>query len=181
MVVKNSLPMCAEEHQLQAILFMHIHEEIQDHFKHENIQQYNFHHWSCEVLATRRSHGAVCLVAMLPSTLLCMIPLDMALELDRHRSYKDKDEWILGTVECSIHEFYGTRLGQSYGSLKVLYLTEFAVLPAARWCGAGMKLLQVSHWNRIFEKMFFSGKMFITKLSYSFFVTAQCFDDRELI
>ena len=64
----------------------------------------------------------------------------------------------LGTVECSIHEFYGTRLGQSYGSLKVLYLTKFAVLSAARRCGAGIKLLQVSHWNRIFEKIFFLWK-----------------------
>ena len=53
-----------------------------NHFKHENIQQYNFHHRSCEVLAIRRSHGAVCLVSILPSMLLCMIPLDMALELD---------------------------------------------------------------------------------------------------
>jgi len=51
-------------------------------------------------------------------------------------------EWILGSLECSSHEFVNTELGRKRPISKVLYLTEVAVSPEARRCGAGTLLLQ---------------------------------------
>jgi hypothetical protein len=108
-----------------------------------------YHQRCCEMLEMRRrKEGAICLAAVLPATILSSshISLEMAFEFDRHctvNRYNEK-EWIIGTVECSIHEFYGTQLGQCYGPSKLLYLTEVAVLPSARRSGTGMMLLQVN-------------------------------------
>lgn len=48
---------------------------------------------------------------------------------------------VLGSAECSFHEFFGTRLGQQRPQNSILYITEVAVHPAARRQGVGLKLL----------------------------------------
>ncbi len=107
-----------------------------------------YHQKCCEMLEMRRRReGAICLAAVLPATMLSSIhiSLETAFELDRHSTITRDNvrEWIVGTVECSIHEFYGTQLGQCYKPNKLLYLTEVAVHPLARRCGAGLMLLEV--------------------------------------
>jgi ribosomal protein S18 acetylase RimI-like enzyme len=79
---------------------------------------------SCQVLADRRLRGATCLVATCPS--------------GRHQP----EEIIVGSVECSVHEFYATKLGQRRPKYSILYITEVAVSPSARRCGVGSKLLE---------------------------------------
>lgn len=82
---------------------------------------------SCHVLATRRNQGATCIVATVP----------------RYGSIlSSRKEIILGTAECSIHEFYGTRLGSCRRQNKVLYITEVAVSPTARKKGIGGKIMR---------------------------------------
>ena len=49
---------------------------------------------------------------------------------------------IIGSVECSQHEFYQTMLGNSRRKNALLYVTEVAVCPEARRCGAGMMLMK---------------------------------------
>jgi hypothetical protein len=107
-----------------------------------------YHQKCCEMLEMRRRReGAICLAAVVPATMLSSIhiSLETALEFDRHSTLNRDNvrEWIIGTVECSIHEFYGTQLGYCYEPFKLLYLTEVAVHPLARRCGAGMMLLEV--------------------------------------
>jgi ribosomal protein S18 acetylase RimI-like enzyme len=52
------------------------------------------------------------------------------------------EEIIVGSVECSVHEFYATKLGQRRPKYSILYITEVAVSPSARRCGVGSKLLE---------------------------------------
>lgn len=80
---------------------------------------------SCQVLADRRLRGATCLVATCPS------------------GRKSPSDIVLGSVECSVHEFFATKLGQRRPKYSTLYITEVAVSPSARRCGVGSKLLQV--------------------------------------
>lgn len=83
---------------------------------------------SCHVLNMRRNQGATCIVATVP----------------RYGSIlSDKKEIILGTAECSIHEFFGTRLGSKRQQNSILYITEVAVSPTARRKGIGAKIMQV--------------------------------------
>ena len=83
---------------------------------------------SCHVLAMRRNQGATCIVATVP----------------RYGSIlSDEKDIILGTAECSIHEFFGTRLGSRRQENSILYITEVAVSPTARRKGIGAKLMQV--------------------------------------
>lgn len=49
---------------------------------------------------------------------------------------------VLGSVELSVHEFFGCELGKKSAEDSILYITEVAVNPAARRCGIGLKLLQ---------------------------------------
>jgi hypothetical protein len=79
---------------------------------------------SCQVLADRRLRGATCLVAVCPSS-------------------ASRNDVILGSVECSVHEFYATKLGRRRPKLSSLYITEVAVNPSIRRCGIGSKLLKV--------------------------------------
>ncbi|KAL3937334.1 MAG: hypothetical protein SGBAC_007543 [Bacillariaceae sp.] len=82
---------------------------------------------SCHVLAMRRSQGATCIVATVP----------------RYGSIlSSKKDIILGTAECSIGEFFGTRLGSSRQLYSVLYITEVAVSPTARRKGIGAKIME---------------------------------------
>ena len=83
---------------------------------------------SCQVLADRRLRGATCLVATCPS------------------GRNSPSHIILGSVECSVHEFFATKLGRRRPKHSTLYITEVAVSPSARRCGVGSKLLQVRHY-----------------------------------
>lgn len=92
---------------------------------------------SCQVLADRRLRGATCLVASCPS------------------GRKSPSEIIVGSVECSVHEFFATKLGQRRPKYSTLYITEVAVSPSARRCGVGSKLLQVRCCSRVVTLAFF--------------------------
>mmetsp|Transcript_23341 Transcript_23341/g.57436 ORF Transcript_23341/g.57436 Transcript_23341/m.57436 type:complete len:568 (-) Transcript_23341:2040-3743(-) len=82
---------------------------------------------SCHVLAMRRNQGATCIVATVP----------------RYGSIMSNEKGIvLGTAECSIHEFFGTRLGSRRKQNSILYITEVAVSPTARRKGIGAKMMQ---------------------------------------
>jgi len=80
---------------------------------------------SCQVLADRRLRGATCLVATCP--------------LGR----KAPPGIVVGSAECSVHEFFATKLGRRRPKYSTLYITEVAVSPSARRCGVASKLLQV--------------------------------------
>jgi len=93
-----------------------------------------FQRRSCEVLGHRRMKGATCLVASVN-----YYNTDLEYE-----SYDESPHnWIVGSVECSTHEFAGTQLGMRRPGGSILYITEVAVAPRARRTGAGTKLLQV--------------------------------------
>eukprot|EP00984_Skeletonema_dohrnii_P038121 scaffold40993_cov161-Skeletonema_dohrnii-CCMP3373.AAC.1 len=49
---------------------------------------------------------------------------------------------IIGSVECSHHEFRGTMLGNSRPKGALMYVTEVAVRPDRRRCGAGAALMK---------------------------------------
>jgi GNAT superfamily N-acetyltransferase len=83
---------------------------------------------SIQALSNRRLRGATSLVASIPA------------------GGKKKDgrtDVVLGSVEASIHEFFGTDLGKRTKEDSILYITEVAVTPSARRCGIGSKLLEV--------------------------------------
>ena len=84
---------------------------------------------SCQVLATRRNRGATCIAATVPRYGSIMMP---------------RPDIILGTAECSFHEFEGTALGRRRLMDAILYITEVAVSPTARRKGIGQKLMEVS-------------------------------------
>ena len=77
---------------------------------------------SCQALARRRNCGAICVVATPPT--------------DKVRPV------LLGSAECSHHEFLSTRLGSMRPNGSLLYITEVAVHPSARRRGIGEMLLQ---------------------------------------
>jgi len=77
---------------------------------------------SCQALAHRRTNGAICIVATPPPQKVRPV--------------------LLGSAECSYHEFKGTRLGQRRPQGSLLYITEVAVHPSARRQGIGVKMLE---------------------------------------
>lgn len=81
---------------------------------------------SCQALHNRRLRGAMCLVATTPRK--------------ANGAWNDPG-MVLGSAECSFHEFLGTRLGRRRLQNSILYLTEVAVNPGARRQGIGRKLL----------------------------------------
>jgi ribosomal protein S18 acetylase RimI-like enzyme len=83
---------------------------------------------SCQAIAARRLRGAVCVVATTTQT-------------NRACVEGSQPHLVLGTAECSFHEFVGTRLGDSRLTNSILYITEVAVNPSARRRGIGTKLL----------------------------------------
>jgi ribosomal protein S18 acetylase RimI-like enzyme len=84
---------------------------------------------SCQAIMNRRMRGAKCVVATAPLT------------APGGRSTNH----LLGSAECSFHEFFSTRLGRSRRQHSILYVTEFAVNPAARRRGIGLRLLNALH------------------------------------
>jgi ribosomal protein S18 acetylase RimI-like enzyme len=81
--------------------------------------QNQFHARSRQAMQSRRLRGAVCLVAKSKTT----------------------PHAVLGSAECSFHEFFGTRLGLKRPGHSILYVTEVAVNASARRKGVGLKLL----------------------------------------
>jgi len=82
---------------------------------------------SIQALSNRRLRGATSLVASIPAG----------------GTKKDgRSDVVLGSVELSVHEFFGCELGKKSAEDSILYITEVAVNPAARRCGIGLKLLQ---------------------------------------
>jgi ribosomal protein S18 acetylase RimI-like enzyme len=77
---------------------------------------------SCQALAHRRTRGAICVVATPPPTMVR--PL------------------VLGSAECSYHEFHSTRLGSRRLKDSLLYITEVAVHPSTRRQGTGVQMLE---------------------------------------
>lgn len=86
---------------------------------------------SCRAIAIRRRRGATCLIA---TAVRCS-------DNDDCLKGSSRQEIILGSAECSFHEFFGTRLGERRPARSILYATEVAVNPAVRRQGIGSKLL----------------------------------------
>ena len=101
---------------------------------------------SCEVLDHRRNKGATCLVAAIDSN-----RRDSIVARNVYQDGADYDlikprestssQWFMGSVEVSVHEFYGTELGKRRPAGTILYVTEVAVLPEARRTGAATRLM----------------------------------------
>jgi len=81
---------------------------------------------SCHAIQQRRLRGATCFVATAPI---------------RNCLPGTRSDVILGSAECSFHEFVGTRLGRRRLPQSILYVTEVAVSPSARRRRIGSKLL----------------------------------------
>ena len=62
----------------------------------------------------------------------------------QHQQYTSSfsNKMIIGSVECSHHEFRGTMLGNSRPKGALMYVTEVAVRPDRRRCGAGAALMK---------------------------------------
>jgi GNAT superfamily N-acetyltransferase len=84
---------------------------------------------SVTAVESRRSLGATCLIATVPPSLAAR--------------KRNRPPVVLGSAECSFHEFDGTCLGRCRPSGSMLYVTEVAVSPNARRRGIGAKLLEV--------------------------------------
>lgn len=82
-------------------------------------QQGKFCERSCQAISSRRLRGACCLIA----------------------AQENDAEKVLGSAECSYHEFFGTRLGQRRPQFSILYVTEVAVNADVRGQGIGKKLM----------------------------------------
>eukprot|EP00545_Synedropsis_sp_CCMP1620_P013436 CAMPEP_0119005790 /NCGR_PEP_ID=MMETSP1176-20130426/1932_1 /TAXON_ID=265551 /ORGANISM="Synedropsis recta cf, Strain CCMP1620" /LENGTH=576 /DNA_ID=CAMNT_0006957635 /DNA_START=31 /DNA_END=1757 /DNA_ORIENTATION=- len=85
---------------------------------------------SRQVLTNRRLRGATCLVATTTTTTTSTT------------NQQQQQVVLLGSMECSVHEFYGTILGQRRKQNSVLYITEVAVNPLHRRCGVGTQLME---------------------------------------
>ena len=85
---------------------------------------------SCQAIAARRGRGATCLVATVPSRSGSEIPGMRASDI------------IIGSAECSWHEFCGTRLGRRRPPQAIWYVTEVAVSPSARRRRIASQLLE---------------------------------------
>jgi ribosomal protein S18 acetylase RimI-like enzyme len=79
---------------------------------------------SCHAIANRRLRGAKCVVATIPG-----------------EASGTRTSHLLGSAECSFHEFFSTKLGQRRPQHSILYVTEFAVNPVARRKGIGFRLI----------------------------------------
>ena len=102
---------------------------------------------SCEVLDHRRNKGATCLVAAIDSNMRDSIVARNVYQdgADYGDLIKPREstssQWFMGSVEVSVHEFYGTELGKRRPAGTILYITEVAVLPEARRTGAATRLM----------------------------------------
>lgn len=90
--------------------------------------QSQFCYRSCQAIAARRMRGACCIVAT-SSRIINVATGSQA-------------NSIVGTAECSFHEFFGTQLGLRRPANSILYVTEVAVNPSVRRQGVASKLLR---------------------------------------
>lgn len=126
---------------LRLSVFSNFDEERQNFFRSRSV----------EVLNRRRKRGAVALIAEMPSVDFRRVQSynEMNTRISSgHKYYKkadhgdDSQNIIIGSVECSQHEFDRTMLGNSRPQNSLLYVTEVAVCPEARRCGVGRMLMK---------------------------------------
>ncbi len=131
-------------------------------------KQRAFRHRSVEVLNIRRRRGAVVLVAEIPAgedenhnylnaleariasghtfgerrTEVLSNIATIPKQQQHEGTLRSSNKMIIGSVECSHHEFKGTMLGNSRPKGALMYVTEVAVRPNKRRCGAGAALMK---------------------------------------
>jgi ribosomal protein S18 acetylase RimI-like enzyme len=90
---------------------------------------------SCQAIAARRLRGAICFVAT---------------QNPSHDAKGHSRESIIGSAECSYHEFFGTKLGRRRQQNALMYITEVAVNPSVRRRGVGTSILQaIEIWAQL--------------------------------
>ena len=157
--IRTSIPHSSDDTHianLRLSVFSRFDEERQQMFRRQSI----------EVLNSRRKRGAVVLVAESGSRSNYPCLSDMQSRIVHGHRYGEKDSpqrgqrsvpsirnddapsrqtvrgLIIGSVECSHQEFRGTILGNSRPEGSLMYVTEVAVRPDARRCGAGAMLMR---------------------------------------
>jgi len=118
---------------------------------------------SCEVIRSRRLKGATCLSASVNYIDDTHISSDdyygegendyvcaddegvksISGQSNSRAKYLETRNWIVGSIECSTHEFHNSALGMRRPAGSILYITEVAVSPRTRRSGAGELLLKV--------------------------------------
>jgi ribosomal protein S18 acetylase RimI-like enzyme len=104
---------------------------------------------SLQILSNRQSRGATCIVATVPRYGSILSP---------------RPDIILGSAECSDHEFLATILGLRRPPESILYITEVAVNPTARRKGIGYKMMEVSAelgYSTCFHSFFIYFRLFL--------------------
>ena len=101
---------------------------------------------SCQAIASRRLRGAICLVATTTTTPIPppSLPQQRSNALSTNcvnEIEEEPHEIVVGSIECSYHEFFHTRLGSCRKQFALLYITEVAVHASVRRRGIGTKLL----------------------------------------
>ena len=127
---------------LRLSVFSNYDEERQNLFRYKSI----------EVLHRRRRRGAVALIAEMPHEDFKKVKShnEIHTRIASGHNYNAKvgqqddrsKNKIIGSVECSQHEFDRTILGRSRPKNSLLYVTEVAVFPEARRCGVGRMLMK---------------------------------------
>ena len=126
---------------LRLSVFSNYNEERQNLFRYKSI----------EVLHRRRRRGAVALIAEMPHEDFKRVKShnEIHTRIASGHKYNAKmvqhdrsQNIIIGSVECSQHEFDRTRLQSARPKNSLLYVTEVAVFPEARRCGVGRMLLK---------------------------------------
>lgn len=151
--IRSSVPHSSDDMfiaNLRLSVFSNFDKDKQDIFRSRSLEVLNF----------RRGRGAVALVAEMPidgvarghykndidtriatghmygTTAFASIPIS------KPKKNSDMERKIIGSVECSQHEFCQTILGNFRPKNSLMYVTEVAVSPEARRCGAGMMLMK---------------------------------------
>ena len=96
---------------------------------------------SCQAIASRRLRGAICFVATTSSTRTVQPYATSPSNHIHINQDHDRNENVIGSIECSYHEFFHTRLGSCRKQYALLYITEVAVHSSVRRRGIGTKLL----------------------------------------
>jgi ribosomal protein S18 acetylase RimI-like enzyme len=101
---------------------------------------------SCQAIAARRIRGAICFVAtqqqQQQQPTISSTESTQQQHLLQQQSEQQEGEVIVGSAECSYHEFFGTRLGRCRKQNALLYITEVAVNPSVRRLGIGTAILR---------------------------------------
>jgi len=142
--IRSSVPHSSDDKyiaNLRLSVFSNFDEERQNIFRSRSI----------EVLNKRRRRGAIALIAEMSDADFWRVRSqnDLNARIASGHRYNTKIEYkgswenkIVGSVECSQHEFDRTILGNSRPKNSLLYVTEVAVCPEARRCGIGTMLMQ---------------------------------------